>query len=339
MDLKGIPPVYSPEKLVDIAFRRASKEARKVQVKNRNLRRKRAEERRVRETGLYITSYLAGLERLKERIEGAPLFYRELLEITAGTERITKALDSLTWARKRVTKLQDRSRRDIRMSKDDAVVLRKAFYGKTSSILKKLKPEFKLLGGVCETIKNFPTIKEGFTVVIAGMPNVGKSSLLRQLTSSKPEVKVYPFTTKNILVGYMEIGHRRVQIIDTPGLLDRPIDERNPIEKQAILALQHLADIILFLFDPTATCGFPLESQLELYGEIRKSFKEVVPVINKVDIADQVIMKKLEEGIGKKPLKCAAASEQVEEVRRFIQSSRGKESIRDPLSESSYPRV
>jgi nucleolar GTP-binding protein len=331
MDIKGIPPIYTPEKLVDIAFRRASKEARKVQMKNRNLRKKRSEERRVKESALYITSYLTRVEKLRERIEEASPFYRELLEITVDVEKLAEALEQIVWAKKSISKLEERARRNIRMSKGGPVELRKEFYGKTSSILKKIKPEFELIGNACQTIKNFPTIKEVFTVVIAGMPNVGKSSLLRQLTSSKPEVKEYPFTTKNILLGYMEAGHRHVQIIDTPGLLDRPIKERNPIERQAVLVLRRLADIILFLFDPTPTSGFPLDSQLELYTEIDKSFKNVVPVVNKIDIGDTVNIKTLEVKIGKKALKCSAKEGQVEEVHRAILTFLRKGSIQAPL--------
>jgi nucleolar GTP-binding protein len=82
---------------------------------------------------------------------------------------------------------------------------------------------------------------------------VGKSSLLRCLSSAKPEIAQYPFTTKEIHVGHIEKTEKyitkRFQIIDTPGLLDRPLSKRNEIEKQAIAALTHLADLIVFVLD------------------------------------------------------------------------------------------
>jgi nucleolar GTP-binding protein len=318
MEIKRIPPVYSPQELVDIAFRRASKEAKKVQIKNSRLRKKRAEERRVKESSQYIISYLSRIEKLKVRIEDAPTFYLELLEIMVGVKKISASVERLTWAKNKISKLADRMRREIRMSKGDPVLLRKEFYGKTSSILEKIKPELEFLGGVIENIKNFPTIKEGFTAVIAGMPNVGKSSLLKQLTSSKPEIRSYPFTTQSILLGYVEEGHKRFQIIDTPGILDRPIEERNPVERQAILSLKNLADIILFVFDPSETCGFTVESQLELYAEINSNFKKVIPVFNKIDLADKNTIRKLENKIEASALKCSALDGWVSEVRDFI---------------------
>src|SRR5205823_7176802 len=56
--------------------------------------------------------------------------------------------------------------------------------------------------------------------------------------------------------------------------------------RQAIAALTHLADAILFLLDPTETCGYPLEDQRRLLEEIRALFP-TVPIIvveNKADL-------------------------------------------------------
>jgi nucleolar GTP-binding protein len=207
------------------------------------------------------------------------------------------------------------------MNKGDPVSLRKDFYGKTSSHLKKIKLDLEFLELVIKDIKNFPTIKEGFTVVIAGMPNVGKSSILKQLTTSTPEIKVYPFTTKNILVGYIHEKHHRVQVIDTPGILDRPIEKRNPIERRAVLAVKELADIIVFVFDPTEICGFPIESQLELYSEIKDKFVNLKPAINKIDIASDASIKLVEKRLDTPSLKCSAKEGVVSEVLEFILSA------------------
>ena len=72
-------------------------------------------------------------------------------------------------------------------------------------------------------------------VVIAGYPNVGKSTMVGNLSSAKPQVSEYPFTTKQIFIGSYkdEYGGSYFQVIDTPGILDRPMFERNNIEKQA----------------------------------------------------------------------------------------------------------
>jgi len=45
-------------------------------------------------------------------------------------------------------------------------------------------------------------------------------------------VQPYAFTTKSLFVGHMDYKYLRWQVIDTPGILDRPLEERNTIEMQ-----------------------------------------------------------------------------------------------------------
>lgn len=47
--------------------------------------------------------------------------------------------------------------------------------------------------------------------------------------------------------------------MDTPGILDHPLDERNTIEMQAITALAHLNACILFIIDISETCGWSID--------------------------------------------------------------------------------
>ena len=70
------------------------------------------------------------------------------------------------------------------------------------------------------------------------------------------EVNHYPFTTKRIHVGHFTFRRLQYQIEnDTPGLLDRPMENRNQIEMQAISALEHLGSLVLFLIDDSEECG------------------------------------------------------------------------------------
>jgi nucleolar GTP-binding protein len=112
--------------------------------------------------------------------------------------------------------------------------------------------------------------------------------LLTQLSSADPQVANYPFTTKGIQIGHTEMRWRSIQIIDTPGLLDRPVLEMNDIEMNAIVALEHLADAILFIFDASETCGFHMDNQYNLLKQIEKIFSEI-PVyylFNKMDLVE-----------------------------------------------------
>ena len=117
-----------------------------------------------------------------------------------------------------------------------------------------------------------------------------KTSKEKGVSSAKPKIAQYPFTTKEIHVGHFEKKERnivkRYQIIDTPGLLDRPQLKRNEIEKQAIAALTHLAHIIIFLIDPSETSGYSLIDQMNLLTHIKKMFTEsiIIVVENKLDL-------------------------------------------------------
>jgi nucleolar GTP-binding protein len=110
-------------------------------------------------------------------------------------------------------------------------------------------------------------------------------SLLKAITGSGPAIAPWPFTTKGLMLGYAEFDWLRVQFVDTPGLLDRPSANRNPIELQAVTVLKVLADFIIYVFDPSETCGYSLEQQLRQYKDIKQTFKKpIIAVANKADV-------------------------------------------------------
>ncbi|KAJ8905779.1 hypothetical protein NDN08_002284 [Rhodosorus marinus] len=126
------------------------------------------------------------------------------------------------------------------------------------------------------------------TIIIAGAPNVGKSSLVRVYSSGIPEVCAYPFTTKTIIMGHFTESGRTFQMTDTPGLLNRDEDDRNTIEKLAVAALQHLNSVVLFIVDLTEDCGTSVADQLELRTAIRERFpradRQWIDVLSKSDL-------------------------------------------------------
>lgn len=100
------------------------------------------------------------------------------------------------------------------------------------------------------------------------------------------EVQPYAFTTKSLFVGHTDYKYLRWQIIDTPGILDHPLEERNTIEMQAITALAHLRAAVLYIVDPSEQCGYSLEAQKSLFDNIKPLFnnKPLIVVANKADI-------------------------------------------------------
>jgi nucleolar GTP-binding protein len=75
-------------------------------------------------------------------------------------------------------------------------------------------------------------------------------------------------------------------VIDTPGILDHPLEERNTIEMQSITALAHLHAAILFFVDISGHCGYTIEQQLSLFNNISPLFvnKPLVLVATKIDV-------------------------------------------------------
>ena len=100
------------------------------------------------------------------------------------------------------------------------------------------------------------------------------------------EVQPYAFTTKSLYVGHTDYQYSTWQVIDTPGILDHSLEERNVIEMQAITALAHLRACILFFMDLSGQCGYSIQQQLSLFRSIRPLFtgKPVVVVLNKCDV-------------------------------------------------------
>ena len=86
----------------------------------------------------------------------------------------------------------------------------------------------------------------GFKCGIVGLPNVGKSSFMNKITRGNVDVQPYAFTTKSLFVGHCDYKYLRWQVIDTPGILDHSLEERNTIEMQAIIALAHLTCSVLY---------------------------------------------------------------------------------------------
>jgi nucleolar GTP-binding protein len=287
---RNIPPILNAKQLLDQSIRRT----KKIQIHDRD---KRYEIKKIviARTEVFIDDIISRLESYVKNfpsIDNLPMFYQEIIDIKIDTDKLKKSLGAIDWARKTVMMVSSTQSSSLTKSGNVEFLKQKQkeIYGRVSSIIKQVDKNLIFLSGAQKILRTFPDIEDIPTVVIAGYPNVGKSSLIRQLSAAKPEIAQYPFTTKQIYVGHMEktvrYEKKRYQIIDTPGLLDRPLEERNTIEKQAIAALRHLADLIVFLFDPSGTSGYQMNEQTLMLEDIKKLFDDVPFIIveNKVDI-------------------------------------------------------
>lgn len=216
------------------------------------------------------------------RIDKEEDFLPELVDVIIGLDQYKKSLGAVRWASSRMEKLKNETLRNIRRTKDPQMIdsLKNQFYGRMSSLLDQISKDLLFLQECKNKFRKLPSVDADVpTVVVAGFPNVGKSNLVTELSTADPEIAPYPFTTKGVIVGHIEDEWRKYQIIDTPGLLDRDLSERNAIEMQAILALKYLTHVILFVLDPSETCGYTMDVQLKLLASIQKGFEGVTIIV------------------------------------------------------------
>ena len=288
MNLQGLGKVEDCQKYLDIAFKNgvaAAAQARKETTSpNKMVRSRRIETARLEAVGKSLINNLDTIGRSFPSFDQLAPFYQELVKCTLDYAMLKQSLGAMAWAKKQITGLLHKYTKEISLTRQLGHFnkLRIAFSGRASSVMKQIKDNLDYLEYCRKTLKGYPSLKTKVnTIVLAGAPNVGKSTLLAALTGSKPQTANYPFTTLNLNLGYDAEGN---QYIDTPGLLDRPLAKRNAIERQAILALKHLATVIVFVIDPTESCGYPIDEQRHLLEEIKKAFdKPVVVVSNKAD--------------------------------------------------------
>lgn len=122
------------------------------------------------------------------------------------------------------------------------------------------------------------------SVVLVGSPNVGKSSLVRAISSGIPEVADYPFTTRSVSIGHITTaGHgHHIQVIDTPGLLDRPASERNDMENLTFSSMAHIPSVVMFVIDATELSGH--KSTLAMQLNIREKLRQQFPIRPWIDV-------------------------------------------------------
>jgi len=166
-------------------------------------------------------------------------------------------------------------------------MLKKAALGRMATIMKRQKDPLAYLEQVRQHMSRLPAIDPTTrTLLICGYPNVGKSSFVNKVTRADVDVQPYAFTTKSLFVGHMDYKYLRWQVIDTPGVLDHPLDEMNTIEMQSITALAHLRSCVMYFMDLSEQCGYTVEAQCKLYESIKPLFanKPTFIVVNKIDV-------------------------------------------------------
>lgn len=228
---------------------------------------------------------LSNLEVLRKLpIEG---FYLEIVRL-AGINDYVECVNSLYGKLRVIDRLSNHYKVKVKSSLDvkEARTLFREYVGRVLSIVRRSEDELNMVREAVKTLSKTPCFEDLPTIVVAGMPQTGKSTLVGRISSAKPKVSSFPFATKDVILGHTVVGGVKLQIVDTPGILDRPISELNVIEQKAYVAIKYLADLILFLIDPLETY-YSLQSQLNLLSNVVKEFgtNKVLVLVNKIDTA------------------------------------------------------
>ncbi len=256
--------------------------------------------------------------RLRRLISSLHPFYREFVSISFDLAEIERDFACVEKARAVAETMWERYRY-LLMSATKASEARRIGRegrGRMMSQLRRCAASLERLKELTKFISGLPGIDvDEPIVIVAGPPNAGKSTFVATVSTARPEVAPYPFTTKTITVGHADVDGTRLQVIDTPGILDRPFDEMNYVERRAAAAIRHLPGPVLFLFDPTPEAYMDLDSQLGLARRVigLMGTRPFLAVVNKVDLvtADIVssVASRVKKALGLESVRSMVATE------------------------------
>jgi nucleolar GTP-binding protein len=283
MIFENLPTTPRAEELVDKAFSRAARSGRAKDGLE-------AQQSMLTTSANILSDNLENVVTQWPDFELVDPFYYELADAIVDVDELRQSLSKVTWASRQIDEIKREYQPKLRRTTvDTARKHRKQAFARMADIVEQVADDLERIGAARDDLKTVPDIRpDEPAIVVAGYPNVGKSSFVNHVTRASNEIATYPFTTRGVQIGHFEHDRIRYQIVDTPGLLDRPEDERNDIERQAVSALEHLADAVLFVVDASGDSGYPIDVQLELRDAVERRFaSRDVPVLTVCNKSDQ----------------------------------------------------
>nr|WP_239000939.1 GTPase ObgE [Jiangella asiatica] len=151
-------------------------------------------------------------------------------------------------------------------------------------------PGFALLGEPGDTLDVVLELKSVADVGLVGFPSAGKSSLIAAISSARPKIADYPFTTLTPNLGVVEAGDVRYTVADVPGLIEGASEGRGLGHEflrhvERCKALVHVVDGATMEpgRDPLSDIDV-IEAELEKHGGLDDRPRMVA--LNKIDVPD-----------------------------------------------------
>jgi nucleolar GTP-binding protein len=233
------------------------------------------------------------------RLEDIHPFYADLINVLYDKDHYKLALGHINASKKVVEGVGKEFIKLLKYADSPyrCKQLKRAALGRMASCCKKLDKTLKYLEEVRQHIGRLPSIDPNTrSLLICGFPNVGKSSFINKISRADVEVQPYAFTTKSLYVGHFDYNYLTWQVIDTPGILDHELEDRNTIEMLSITALAHIKAVVLYFFDLSNTCGHTIKEQISLFNTLSPLLdSKIVIVLSKADIVKLENIEDLED--------------------------------------------
>lgn len=262
-NFKTITKIPNADELIDISLSKTQRKTPTIVAAGFKITRiRKFYMRKVKFMQTSVNEKLSGIVDQFPKLNDIHPFYGDLMNVLYDRDHYKLALGHVNKAKNVVDNI---SKDYVRLLKyADSLYrckqLKRAALGRQCTLLKKLKSSLSYLEEVRKHLGRLPAIDTNQrTLILTGFPNVGKSSLMNNMTEANVDVQPYAFTTQSLYLGHFNHKYANWQVIDTPGILDHSLDARNTIEMQAVTALAHLNACILFLLDISETCGYTID--------------------------------------------------------------------------------